>query len=185
MELTLNAAHGDQTLCGQIVNGNNNSVSGQLSVDNRVPKSHRQMRSKSLFAFCLGERLIWHERRCRFHRRKTTCWRDCQSAAGLWVTGRQAGFSRISKSADVACMIGRACKALCCAAKKADSDFHSATLLTASEIMLLAVSVGLTLNHFPPRLSWPAPCNFCEPFPESSPLLPPSNSRWRSWQNGN
>jgi hypothetical protein len=36
MELTLNAAHGDQTLCGQIVNGNNNSVSGQLSVDNRA-----------------------------------------------------------------------------------------------------------------------------------------------------
>src|SRR5271166_6444658 len=32
--------------------------------------------------------------------------------------------------------------------QKADNDFYSAALLTASEIMLPALLAGLTLNHF-------------------------------------
>jgi len=64
---------------------------------------------------------------------KNNCWRDCQSAAGLWTTGRQTESSRISKSADVACMTGQACKALCCADKRAGSDLHGRFSTTHGE----------------------------------------------------
>jgi len=44
----------------------------------------------------------------------------CQSAVALWATGRRRGYFLTSKSADVACMTGRACKARCFAASVED-----------------------------------------------------------------
>ena len=53
---------------------------------------------------------------------KSNCWRNCQSAAGLWATGRQPESCRISRSADVACMTGQVCKALCCGDREAGRE---------------------------------------------------------------
>ena len=57
------------------------------------------------------------------------CWQGCQSAAALWAIGRQRESCRISRSGDVACTTGQACKALCCGDRKAGSKSLAVALL--------------------------------------------------------